>query len=38
MAEEYIQVGFQVQLDLTGVFMHGKIPTVRIVVSGVRRS
>ena len=24
-----VYVGFQVQLDLTGVFMHGKIPTVR---------
>ena len=23
-------VGFQVQLDLTGIFMHGKIPTLNI--------
>ena len=28
-----IQVGFQVQLDLTGVFMHGKIPTVNSWIS-----
>ncbi|KAG2105185.1 hypothetical protein BD769DRAFT_1393339 [Suillus cothurnatus] len=25
-----IYVGFQVQLDLTGIFMHGKIPTLNI--------
>ncbi|KAK4686129.1 pre-mRNA-processing factor 8, partial [Tremellales sp. Uapishka_1] len=25
-----VYVGFQVQLDLTGVFMHGKIPTLKI--------
>ena len=25
-----IYVGFQVQLDLTGIFMHGKIPTLKI--------
>jgi len=25
-----VYVGFQVQLDLTGIFMHGKIPTLKI--------
>eukprot|EP00388_Colpodella_angusta_P001693 GDKJ01005198.1.p1 GENE.GDKJ01005198.1~~GDKJ01005198.1.p1 ORF type:complete len:1781 (+),score=460.13 GDKJ01005198.1:1-5343(+) len=25
-----VYVGFQVQLDLTGVFMHGKLPTLKI--------
>jgi pre-mRNA-processing factor 8 len=25
-----IYIGFQVQLDLTGIFMHGKIPTLKI--------
>jgi len=25
-----VYVGFQVQLDLTGIFMHGKIPALGI--------
>src|ERR1700721_4467872 len=25
-----VYVGFQVQLDLTGIFLHGKIPTLKI--------
>ena len=25
-----LEYGFQVQLDLTGIFMHGKIPTLKI--------
>jgi pre-mRNA-processing factor 8 len=25
-----VYVGFQVQLDLTGIFMHGKLPTLKI--------
>ncbi|KAH0793339.1 pre-mRNA-processing-splicing factor 8A [Histomonas meleagridis] len=25
-----VYVGFQVQLDLTGIFMHGKIPTMKV--------
>ena len=25
-----VYVGFQVQLDLTGIFMHGKIPTLKV--------
>ena len=25
-----VYIGFQVQLDLTGIFMHGKIPTLKI--------
>ena len=25
-----VYVGFQVQLDLAGIFMHGKIPTLKI--------
>lgn len=27
-----VYVGFQVQLDLTGVFLHGKIPTLKILL------
>ena len=27
-----VYVGFQVQLDLTGIFMHGKIPTLKIII------
>ena len=25
-----VYIGFQVQLDLTGIFMHGKLPTLKI--------
>lgn len=25
-----VYVGFQVQLDLTGIFLHGKLPTLKI--------
>lgn len=31
-------VGFQVQLDLTGVFMHGKIPTLKISLIQIFRA
>jgi hypothetical protein len=29
-----VYVGFQVQLDLTGIFMHGKIPTLKVRLGG----
>ena len=32
------QVGFQVQLDLTGCFMHGKIPTLKISLIQIFRA
>lgn len=31
-------VGFQVQLDLTGIFMHGKIPTLKISLIQIFRA
>jgi hypothetical protein len=31
-------VGFQVQLDLTGIFMHGKIPTLKISLIQIMRA
>lgn len=31
-----VYVGFQVQLDLTGIFMHGKIPTLKVRLLGCR--
>ena len=31
-----VYVGFQVQLDLTGIFMHGKIPTLKISLIQVK--
>lgn len=33
-----VYVGFQVQLDLTGIFMHGKIPTLKISLIQIFRS
>jgi len=33
-----IYIGFQVQLDLTGVFMHGKIPTLKISLIQIFRA
>jgi len=33
-----IYVGFQVQLDLTGIFMHGKIPTLKISLIQIFRA
>lgn len=33
-----VYVGFQVQLDLTGIFMHGKIPTLKISLVQIFRS
>ncbi|KAJ2909691.1 Pre-mRNA-processing-splicing factor 8, partial [Coemansia aciculifera] len=33
-----IYVGFQVQLDLTGIFMHGKLPTLKISYVSLFRS
>ena len=33
-----IYIGFQVQLDLTGIFMHGKIPTLKISLIQLFRS
>ena len=33
-----VYVGFQVQLDLTGIFMHGKIPTLKISLIQLFRS
>ena len=33
-----VYVGFQVQLDLTGIFMHGKIPTLKISLIQVFRA
>lgn len=31
-------MGFQVQLDLTGIFMHGKIPTLKISLIQIFRA
>jgi len=33
-----VYVGFQVQLDLTGIFMHGKIPTLKISLVQIFRA
>jgi len=33
-----IYIGFQVQLDLTGIFMHGKIPTLKVSLIQIFRS
>lgn len=33
-----LQVGFQVQLDLTGIFLHGKIPTLKISLIQIFRA
>ncbi|PVV02805.1 hypothetical protein BB560_002731 [Smittium megazygosporum] len=33
-----VYVGFQVQLDLTGIFMHGKLPTLKISLIQLFRS
>eukprot|EP00767_Chilomastix_cuspidata_P003217 gnl/Chilomastix_cuspidata/3332.p1 GENE.gnl/Chilomastix_cuspidata/3332~~gnl/Chilomastix_cuspidata/3332.p1 ORF type:complete len:3611 (-),score=172.86 gnl/Chilomastix_cuspidata/3332:1097-11722(-) len=33
-----VYVGYQVQLDLTGVFMHGKIPTLKISLIQIFRA
>eukprot|EP00127_Corallochytrium_limacisporum_P002632 Clim_evm68s134 gene=Clim_evmTU68s134 len=33
-----VYVGFQVQLDLTGIFMHGKIPTLKISLLQIFRA
>ena len=33
-----VYVGFQVQLDLTGIFMHGKIPTLKISLIQIFRA
>ena len=33
-----VLVGFQVQLDLTGIFMHGKIPTLKISLIQIFRA
>jgi len=33
-----VYVGFQVQLDLTGIFMHGKIPTLKISLIQIMRA
>jgi len=33
-----VYIGFQVQLDLTGVFMHGKIPTLKISLIQIFRA
>jgi len=33
-----IFIGFQVQLDLTGIFMHGKIPTLKISLIQIFRA
>ncbi|XP_031256079.1 pre-mRNA-processing-splicing factor 8A-like [Pistacia vera] len=33
-----VYVGFQVQLDLTGIFMHGKIPTLKISLIHIFRA
>ncbi|KAF2548125.1 hypothetical protein F2Q70_00022498 [Brassica cretica] len=33
-----VYLGFQVQLDLTGVFMHGKIPTLKISLIQIFRA
>lgn len=33
-----VYVGFQVQMDLTGIFMHGKIPTLKISLIQIFRA
>lgn len=33
-----VYIGFQVQLDLTGIFMHGKIPTLKISLISIFRA
>lgn len=33
-----VYVGFQVQLDLTGIYMHGKIPTLKISLIQIFRA
>jgi pre-mRNA-processing factor 8 len=33
-----VYIGFQVQLDLTGIFMHGKIPTLKISLIQIFRA
>lgn len=33
-----VYIGFQVQLDLTGIFMHGKIPTLKISIVQIFRA
>lgn len=33
-----VYVGFQVQLDLTGIFMHGKLPTLKISYISIFRA
>jgi pre-mRNA-processing factor 8 len=33
-----VYVGFQVQLDLTGIFMHGKLPTLKVSLVQVFRA
>ena len=33
-----VYIGFQVQLDLTGVFMHGKLPTLKISLIQIFRA
>lgn len=33
-----VYVGFQVQLDLTGIFMHGKLPTLKISLVQIFRA
>ncbi|KAA8494906.1 Pre-mRNA-processing-splicing factor 8 [Porphyridium purpureum] len=33
-----VYVGFQVQLDLTGIFMHGKIPTLKVSLIQIFRA
>ena len=33
-----VYVGFQVQLDLTGIYMHGKLPTLKISLIQIFRA
>lgn len=33
-----VYIGFQVQLDLTGIFMHGKIPTLKVSLIQIFRA
>ena len=33
-----VYIGFQVQLDLTGIFMHGKIPTLKVSLVQIFRA
>lgn len=33
-----VYVGYQVQLDLTGIFMHGKIPTLKVSLISIFRA